>query len=114
MKKFLNTLLLSLLLCNSVFADVQQELIEKHLLNRKLDSIEGIWGNKYNSNLVVYYKVGEEFRYVAIEDNSIRCGTYHVVKQIEENFYTSSRLAYKGEKRGKRKNCKTVKDLTAT
>ena len=98
--------------CSVGFADVQQQIIDQYLSNKKLDSIEGAWGTP-QGDVMIFYKTQGAYRSVFIECNSnvVRCNKHHMVNKVGENYYTAERWAYKGEERGNRKNCKMVKPL---
>mgnify|MGYP001214083152 CR=1 FL=1 len=60
MKKDIVVVLLGLVWCTNVFALSQQSAIDQYLSGRKLDSVEGIWGNNYG-NINVITKMGGSY-----------------------------------------------------
>ena len=60
MKKAIVAALLGLVRCTNVFALSQQSAIDQYLSGRKLDSVEGIWGNNYG-NINVITKMGGSY-----------------------------------------------------
>ncbi len=60
MKKAIVAMLLGLVWCTNVFALSQQSAIDQYLSGRKLDSVEGIWGNNYG-NINVITKIGGSY-----------------------------------------------------
>ena len=48
-EKAIVAVLLGLVWCTNVFALSQQSAIDQYLSGRKLDSVEGIWGNNYGN-----------------------------------------------------------------
>jgi len=108
MKKAIIAVLVMVFCSNIGFANVQQEYIERYLSDRKLDSIEGVWAYQHGKHLSIFYQDGGELRVVAIENGEVRCNMYYPVNKVGENYYTSTRYAFKGENKGRRKNCKKV------
>ena len=60
MKKAIVAALLGFVWCTNVFALSQQSAIDQYLSGRKLDSVEGIWGNNYG-NINVITKMGGSY-----------------------------------------------------
>ena len=109
MKKVLVAVLVMLFCSNVGVAGDQQEYIERYLSGKKLDSIEGVWAWQNNAGMLsIFYQEGGEYRTVVLEDGVVRCNIYYTVNKLGENYYTYGRYAFKGESRGKRKNCKTT------
>ena len=107
MKKVLVAVLVMLFCSNVGVAGDQQEYIERYLSGKKLDSIEGVWAWQNNAGMLsIFYQEGGEYRTVVLEDGVVRCNIYYTVNKLGENYYTYGRYAFKGESRGKRKNCK--------
>jgi hypothetical protein len=64
MKKVLVAVFLGLLFwCNVGFAMSQQEAIDKHLSERKLDSLEGVWSIVETGQIVLFFKTGNTYQF---------------------------------------------------
>ena len=88
MKKLLGIVVLSLLWCGNLYAVSQNDIINQHLKNRKLDSIEGIW--LYNNGTILgIYKSGSSYTGVIIKSSQMRNGSKHadIVKGSETLYY---------------------------
>ena len=95
MKKLLGILVLGLLWCNNVFALSQQSAIDQYLSGRKLDSIEGIWGNNYG-NINVIAKMGGNYSLIVIQHQIERNGKHvgSLQKGNENNYYGTNESYY--------------------
>ena len=74
MKKILGIVVLGLLWCGNLFAISQDDIINQHLKNRKLDLIEGIWiydGGK----IAAIYKSGINYKGIIIKFKNLKSGT---------------------------------------
>ena len=74
MKKLLGIVFLSLLWCGNLYAVSQDDIINQHLKNRKLDNIEGIWihnGGKISG----IYKSGNSYVSIVIKSSDLRNGS---------------------------------------
>ena len=74
MKKLLGILVLSLLWCGNLYAVSQDDIINQHLKNRKLDNIEGIWihdAGKING----IYKIGSSYVGIIIKSSKMKNGS---------------------------------------
>ena len=63
MKKVLVAVLVMLFWCNVGFAMSQQEAIDKHLSERKLDSLEGVWSIVETGQIVLFFKTGNTYQF---------------------------------------------------
>ena len=95
MKKLLGILVLGLLWCNNVFALSQQSAIDQYLSGRKLDSVEGIWGNNYG-NINVIAKMGGSYSLIVIQHHIERNGKHvgSLQKGNENNYYGTNESYY--------------------
>ena len=73
MKKIFGFLAVILLWCEYSFALTQQEAIDRYLLGRKLESIEGIWLAD-GGRVAVFYKVGSRYYCKTIRSNDVKSG----------------------------------------
>ena len=74
MKKLLAILVMSFLCCGNLYAVSQDDIINQHLKNRKLDPIEGIWvydGGKISAK----YKSGNSYVGVVLKSAEMRNGS---------------------------------------
>ena len=96
MKKLLSILVLGLLWCTNLFALSQQSAIDQYLSGRKLDSVEGIWGNNYG-NINVIAKMGGSYSLIVIQHHIERNGK-HVgsLQKGNENYYYGTSESYYG------------------
>ena len=96
MKKVVIAVLLSLLWCTNVFALSQQLAIDQYLSGRKLDSVEGIWGNNYG-NINVIAKMGGSYSLIVIQHHIERSGK-HVgsLQKGNNNYYYGTNESYYG------------------
>jgi len=96
MKKVVIAVLLSLLWCTNVFALSQQLAIDQYLSGRKLDSVEGIWGNNYG-NINAIAKMGGSYSLIVIQHHIERSGK-HVgsLQKGNENYYYGTNKNYYG------------------
>ena len=67
MKKLLGIIVLGLLLSGNAYADIQSTLIDRHLSNKKLDLIEGVWFIGKSNNVI--WKDVPMCRYVGQNDD---------------------------------------------
>ena len=84
MKKFLTILVLSLLWCNVGFAMSQQEAIDKHLLERKLDSLEGVLSIVETEQIVLFFKTGNTYQFYDLTYPRYDPGRY---EKGSDNYY---------------------------
>ena len=63
MKKVIVAVLVMLFWCNVGFAMSQQEAIDKHLSERKLDSLEGVWSIVETGQIVLFFKTGNTYQF---------------------------------------------------
>ena len=74
MKKLLGIIVLGLLWCGNLYAVSQDDIINQHLKNRKLDNIEGIWihdAGKING----IYKIGSSYVGIIIKSSEMKNGS---------------------------------------
>ena len=83
--------------CKSIFALSQQSAIDQYLSGRKLDSVEGIWGNNYG-NINVIAKMGGSYSLIVIQHHIERNGK-HVgsLQKGNENYYYGTNESYYGK-----------------
>ena len=90
MKKVLVAVLVMLFSCNVGFALTQQQLIDQHLSDRKLDLIEGVWTSKIigyegqPTQVLVYYKSGNIYK---MYDLSYSRHGSEVLNKSSDNYY---------------------------
>ena len=96
MKKAIVAMLLGLVWCTNVFALSQQSAIDQCLSGRKLDSVEGIWGNNYG-NINVIAKMGDSYSLIVIQHHIERNGK-HVgsLQKGNKNYYYGTNKSYYG------------------
>ena len=94
MEKVLLAVLLCFVWCTNVFALSQQSAIDQYLSGRKLDSVEGIWGNNYG-NINVIAKMGDIYSLIVIQHHIERNGK-HVgsLQKGNENYYYGTNESY--------------------
>ena len=88
MKKLLGIVVLGLLLSGNAYAVSQDDIINQHLKNRKLDLIEGIW--IYTTGTVAgIYKSGSSYTGIVIKSASRRSGVKHadITKGSDTVYY---------------------------
>ncbi len=97
MKKAIVAMLLGLMWCSNVFALSQQSAIDQYLSGRKLDSVEGIWGNNYG-NINVIAKIGGGYSLIVIQHHIERNGK-HVgsLQKGNKNYYYGTNESYYGK-----------------
>jgi hypothetical protein len=96
MKKAIVVVLLGLVWCTNVFALSQQSAIDQYLTGRKLDSVEGIWGNNYG-NINVIAKMGDSYSLIVIEHHVERNGKHvGLLQKGNENYYYGTNKSYYG------------------
>ena len=100
MKKLLGIVVLGLLLSGNAYAVSQDDIINQHLKNRKLDPIEGIW--IYNSGMIAgIYKSGSSYTGVVIKSPSRRNGSRHAdINKGSETVYYGTVYAKEGSGSG--------------
>ena len=94
MKKAIVAVLLGFVWCTNVFALSQQSAIDQYLSGRKLDSVEGIWGNNHG-NINVIAKMGDSYSFIVIQHHIERNGK-HVgsLQKGNENYYYGTNESY--------------------
>ena len=97
MKKAIVAALLGFVWCTNVFALSQQSAIDQYLSGRKLDSVEGIWGNNHG-NINVIAKMGDSYSLIVIQHHIERNGK-HVgsLQKGNENYYYGTNESYYGK-----------------
>ena len=97
MKKLLGILVLGLLWCNVGFALTQQSAINQYLSDRKLDLMEGIWGDN-NGDIKMVAKTGGSYTIFYIQHRFERSGHQagHLQKGNENYYYGSGESHYGG------------------
>ena len=97
MKKAIVAALLGFVWCTNVFALSQQSAIDQYLSGRKLDSVEGIWGNNHG-NINVIAKMGDSYSLIVIQRHIERNGK-HVgsLQKGNENYYYGTNESYYGK-----------------
>ena len=97
MKKAIVAALLGFVWCTNVFALSQQSAIDQYLSGRKLDSVEGIWGNNYG-NINVIAKMGDSYSLIVIQHHIERNGK-HVgsLQKGNKNYYYGTNESYYGK-----------------
>ena len=90
MKRAIFILVIGLFWCSVGFALTQQQLIDQHLSNRKLDLIEGVWTSKIigyegsPTQVLVYYKSGNIYKRYNLSDSTHGSG---VLNKSSDNYY---------------------------
>ena len=74
MKKLLGIVVLGLLWCGNLYAVSQDDIINQHLKNRKLDNIEGIWIHD-GGKIAGIYKSGSSYVGIVIKSSEMRNGS---------------------------------------
>jgi len=96
MKKAIVAALLGLVRCTNVFALSEQSAIDQYLSGRKLDSVEGIWGNNYG-NINVITKMGGSYSLIVIQHHIERNGkNVGSLQKGNENYYYGTIKSYYG------------------
>ena len=97
MKKAIVAILLGFVCCTNVFALSQQSAIDQYLSGRKLDSVEGIWGNNHG-NINVIAKMEDSYSFIVILHHIERNGK-HVgsLQKGNENYYYGTNESYYGK-----------------
>ena len=63
MRKAIFILVIGLFWCSVGFAMSQQQAIDKHLSERKLDSLEGVWSIVESGQIVLFFKTGNTYQF---------------------------------------------------
>jgi len=109
MKKVIVAVLVMLLWCNVGVAG-QQQLINQHLKNKKLEPIEGAWVSE--GHVMVVYKQGGQYLFAALgTTDTLRCGIYHYGSKLGENYFQYTRNVYQGEDKGQQTGCGTKREI---
>ena len=98
-KYFLLLFLLSNLLINSIFASDYKEIIEKFFLNRKIDSIEGIWEKTFANQgptgcITMFYKDQGEYYQIHIDNCFVMGKITGKQKKISNTNYEGENAVY--------------------
>ena len=98
-KYFLLLFLLSNLLINSSFASDYKEIIEKFFLNRKIDSIEGIWEKTFANQgptgcITMFYKDQGEYYQIHIDNCFVMGKITGKQKKISNTNYEGENAVY--------------------
>ena len=98
-KYFLLLFLLSNLLINSTFASDYKEIIEKFFLNRKIDSIEGIWEKTFANQgptgcITMFYKDQGEYYQIHIDNCFVMGKITGKQKKISNTNYEGENAVY--------------------
>ena len=98
MRKVLVAVLVMLFWCNLSFALTQQQLIDQHLSDRKLDLIEGVWTSKIigyegqPTQVFLYYKSGNIYKLYMLSDS--RHGSTVLNKGSDNYYYGTGEAKY--------------------
>ena len=90
MRKVLVAVLVMLFWCNVGVALTQQQLIDQHLSDRKLDLIEGVWTSKIigyegqPTQVFLYYKSGNIYKLYILSDSRHSSA---VLNKSSDNYY---------------------------
>ena len=98
-KYFLLLFLLSNLLINCTFASDYKEIIEKFFLNRKIDSIEGIWEKTFANQgptgcITMFYKDQGEYYQIHIDNCFVMGKITGKQKKISNTNYEGENAVY--------------------
>jgi len=98
MKKAILVLLVGLFWCNVGLAGVQQEYIDRHLSDRKLDLIEGIWLIDGTPNAI--WKVGNSYIRQSLSKKNLNCNNRGRISRSGNNYFETSTSV--------KNNCKVI------
>ena len=98
-KYFLSLFLLFNLLINCTFASDYKEIIEKFFLNRKIDSIEGIWEKTFANQgptgcITMFYKDQGEYYQIHIDNCFVMGKITGKQKKISNTNYEGENAVY--------------------
>ena len=98
-KFFLLLFLLTNLVINSISASDYSEIIEKFFLNRKIDSIEGIWEKTFANQgptgcVTMFYKDQDQYYQIHIDDCFVMGKITGKQKKISDTDYEGENAIY--------------------
>ncbi|MDC0436898.1 hypothetical protein OAL81_05070 [Candidatus Pelagibacter sp.] len=103
MKKLLGIVILGLLLSSNAYADIQSTLIDRHLSNKKLDLIEGVWFIGEANNVI--WKDGNSYKRKSLSKRALKCNA--------ESRISKSGNSYSETSKATSKSCKVISICSA-
>ena len=84
-----------MLWCEISFAISQESLIKQYLSGRKLDLIEGVWADNYNT-IRMYAKTGSGYQIITISHHTRRIGDRagYLTKGSDNYYYGNGQVYY--------------------